>query len=851
MDRNKFKGLCLGDSELFIHDDSDLADYDQFFEFFLANGEMMARVDALHSQHLRHGAKKDVLGVRLVDLWGERTYPIHRGRPAGRFVSRLVGPAGEEVRINDLSDYHQAMDTDTGELSTSYQWANGTTTGRNLSEGFMSKTERHLMVQHYRDFTESQGWTRSFAVQTVFPYHSRASAFYFKHPYGPKTWAWGENEHNYEIEPDANATAGYDDEAHMGLIKFATVFEPLATRVIWCVCPASPPDRWTVEGTTGEIKLEWDLVPGVERKSTIFLSLMTDRDSDDFVGKAQEIASRARAVGWEGERASHRKWWGNELSKSSVEIPDPQIQRLYDIAMLYMIENVGGSYLPFIGVDNVIYETCMCDNPVMLASLVETNHLALAKQELQLIHKYLPAAQKNASDRMSVVLGITNNDAALIPFYMTEDGVELWQDNVLGMYTSPAAYHTALLTKTASYTDDPRFLRDVAYPWLRGYAEYGRLHAVWDQAREAYLFPIENLGGGGEGYWYSKTMSDKLYWRIFARSDPMFRFADFPPVEWIPLDDLRQLDGNWLDVVTNFRWILTCAAIVAERLGQDHDLRRQWSHVAENLLFPQDEKHYLQHLGKSAEPSLGGPAVGSVFWPAEGTFEDLDPARINRTLSAITGRRLLQGLLERGGRAWDAINGLSYAYTGDSDVALRFLQSFAYAADHRGIEMRESTGRQNYYYLLNQGTFILLARNMLIQTFNRTIRIFPAVPKVWREEGISFTGMPAEGGLLVDGRIQQGTVTVAIRARSGETLVTLAGAFETLRLSLAEEVCPADLLEFDIGETESPVSLSLPIRADGAAAYVKINGDPPASTENPTDAIEVSPRARITIGLTR
>jgi len=163
--------------------------------------------------------------------------------------------------------------------------------------------------------------------------------------------------------------------------------------------------------------------------------------------------------------------------------------------MSAMLANVRGSYWGFIGVDNVIYETCMCDNAVMLQSLVETNHLEEARAELQLLNRYLPAARKNAADRMKIVLGVESEDAALLPFYMTEDGIELWQDNVFGMYTSMCAVHSLLPHKTGGYLDDREFLEATAYPWFRAYAEYGRLNAEW---------------------------SERLYKRIFARPDAPF-----------------------------------------------------------------------------------------------------------------------------------------------------------------------------------------------------------------------------------------------------------------------------------------------------------------------------------------
>ncbi|MCC7352143.1 MAG: hypothetical protein IT330_00195, partial [Anaerolineae bacterium] len=785
------------------------ADYDSFFEFVIGNGEMMGRVDALHSQHLRHGAKKDVLCVRLVDLWGERTYPIHRGRPGGRFISKLEDESRHTVSPEDLTRYEQTLDPKTGILHTGYVWKKDEASGKNRSSGFMSKVRPHVMAQKYIDRTSEDGWTRSFAVETIFPHHSRASVFYIKKPYNPKAWAWGEVEHENEIEPVNNAQVEYDPARNIGTVTFSTEFPPLKTQVVWAVIPSPQPDAWEIDQEKGSLIFRWNLAPHEERETTVVAAVLTDRDATDCTERAKEEAQKALAAGWAGMEQEQVEWWRAELGKSSITIPDERFQTLYDVSKYYLLNSVGGSYWGFIGVDNVVYETCMCDNPIMLHALVETNHLEAARRELELLDKYLPAARKNAADRMRVVLGIENHDAALLPFYMTEDGVELWQDNVMGMYTSMSAFHTLSLLKTGRYLADDDYLRSHVYPWLRGYAEYGRLHAAWDKGRDAYIFPIENVGGGGEGLWARVTMSPRLYRRIFAESEPMFRFADFPPIEFFPKEEIAKLSPNWLDAVLNFRWIMEEATRYAERFGVDAGLRAQWRNVAANLHVPQNDDFFLSNTGSDAVPSIGGAAVGGLFWPAEGIFEDYDPEKVQRTVQEVVEQRHIHGLLQRKNKAWDAVYGFSFAYMGLGEEAYQCLMAFEQAADQRGIEMREGLERQNYYYLLNHGSLVLLTRYMVLQTYRGKIRVFPALPAKWRRRGVAFANLPAEGGYVVSGRVNGTSAEVEISDQKGDRIMMLSGHFPSL------EIVPTRLRpeeaerEFALLGTEAQVEIRL------------------------------------------
>ena len=226
------------------------------------------------------------------------------------------------MAVRDLRGYRQELDPKTSMLRTGYSWRKEADRGTNESVGFMSKVRKHLMVHRYRDTVETAGWSRSFTVETLFPYHSRASAFYYKKPYSPKRWAWGEVEEECEIEPVRNASVSYDPEEMLGVVSFATDFPALRTRVAWAIRPETPPDSWEVDEERGSLTFRWNLKSGECRDTTVYAVVMTDRDDPDFPDRAAEEAKAASEAGWDALEEEHRRWWREELGRSRVALPD-------------------------------------------------------------------------------------------------------------------------------------------------------------------------------------------------------------------------------------------------------------------------------------------------------------------------------------------------------------------------------------------------------------------------------------------------------------------------------------------------------------------------------------------------
>jgi hypothetical protein len=88
--------------------------------------------------------------------------------------------------------------------------------------------------------------------------------------------------------------------------------------------------------------------------------------------------------------------------------------------------------------------------------------------------------------------------------------------------------------------------------------------------------------------------------------------------------------------------------------------------------------------------------------------------------------------------------------------------------DPSGTAMMETlTSRP--YYLDSYAAFVLVPISMCLQSYNNTIRVFPAIPEEWRD--IEFYNLPAVNGIRVSGVLKNGKVKSIIYSKDGIELL--------------------------------------------------------------------------------
>jgi hypothetical protein len=135
------------------------------------------------------------------------------------------------------------------------------------------------------------------------------------------------------------------------------------------------------------------------------------------------------------------------------------------------------------------------------------------------------------------------------------------------------------------------------------------------------------------------------------------------------------------------------------------------------------------------------------------------------------------------------------ARAGDGEKAERALEIFSTAFTLRnsfhanGDQSGKGYSKFTYRPFTLEGNFAMAAglQEMLIQSHGGVVRLFPAVPARW--SGASFTGLRAEGALVVSARLRGGRLEHAtLHSERGGTYRILAPGLEetSLRLKAGE-----------------------------------------------------------------
>jgi hypothetical protein len=438
-----------------------------------------------------------------------------------------------------------------------------------------------------------------------------------------------------------------------------------------------------------------------------------------------------------------RKWW---QQAPSVELPDPTAELLFHVGMYKLggLSVPGGPAATLQGpwVEehrmppwssdyhfNVNVQECYWP-------CYAGNHLEALDPLVELLCGWLPRLRANARAFVGV------DDGLQLPHSTDDRGTAMsgfWTGFVDHGSTGWAAQ---LLWQRYRYTLDRAFLRDVAYPFLRG-------------AMRVYEVMLED-----DGQQYSLPVS----------VSPEFGGAE-----------LRAWGRNASYQLAVIHFLCRSVLQASEELGVDASLRARWSDIAmrlpagavgaagagpELLLWegqPLTESHrHLSHL--------------AGIYP----FDTLDyhQGGADRALVRESMRRLTRtgmGLWTGWSLPWAAI---LHARLGNGELAALLLETFrrvfltpGYASTHDarvpGFTVFDS---RPDVMQVEAGTAAAAAvMEMLAHTAGGVLAVFPAVPASWREA--RFSGIRTEGAFLVSAELAEGRVSrLELRSEAGAPL---------------------------------------------------------------------------------
>ncbi len=445
---------------------------------------------------------------------------------------------------------------------------------------------------------------------------------------------------------------------------------------------------------------------------------------------------------------SHKNWWKAFWEKSGIDIPDPVLEKQWYLEQ-YKFGSAARANTPPISLQAV----WTADNGKMPPwkgdfhhdlntqlsywPAYSGNHLDLEEGFLNWLWDIKPTAEKYTKEYFGV-------NGLNVPGVTTLEGKPMggWIQYSCGPTVSAwLGQHFYLHWR---YSMDQEFLKDRAYPWINSVAIFLDEFSVRreDGMRKLPLSSSPEIHDNSKRAWFPETTNFDL---------ALIRFTYEKAAEMALVLGLSEEAEKWSRILTEW-----------PQLAFDESGLK----FAESEAYVESHRHF-SHL-------LGWHPLG-IMDVSQGEEEQ---EIISNTLET----------LEKYGPDWWV--GYSYSWQGnlyarnfDGEKAAQALLDFANCfclpnTFHvNGDQTRSGKSKFTYRPFTLEGNFAFASgiQEMLIQSHSGVVRIFPAVPKSWKD--IQFHQLRTEGGFLVSAKMEDGyVVSMEVEATADGPFRYLAGA---------------------------------------------------------------------------
>ena len=295
------------------------------------------------------------------------------------------------------------------------------------------------------------------------------------------------------------------------------------------------------------------------------------------------------------------------------------------------------------------------------------------------------------------------------------------------------AFASSFFCAISQYYSDDKFTKEYTYPVLKGTAELWSSLVKWDSLKKHYYLP------------------------------PLLSVSE------------NIMEKSVLDAVLAARWNLKMASVYADKLRIDDSLKEKWSYIYKYLYIPQNDSIYLEYLNdKQTRPGGGyfGIRAYTYFgFPVMETLGDINPEKARRSLDRSwkrndNGEGMITFIMN-----WFS---LTESYLGFGNKAYEISNLTTTVKDPSGVALYEYNEKQpdgtlkghNPYFLTGYSSFILSQIAMLLQNYNNSIKVFPALPDHWKD--VEFYNLPAHGNRKVSAVIKSGKIKQIIVKKDSE-----------------------------------------------------------------------------------
>ncbi|MCL1680958.1 glycoside hydrolase family 95 protein [Elizabethkingia miricola] len=438
-----------------------------------------------------------------------------------------------------------------------------------------------------------------------------------------------------------------------------------------------------------------------------------------------------------GEWKSHVKWWKDFWSKSSVKLPDELIEKQYYLE-LYKLGSVSrkgapaitlqavwtadnGSLPPWKGDFHNDLNTQLSYWPAYTG-----NHLQEAVSFTDWLWKIRPANLQYTKQYFDV-------EGLNVPGVVTLNGDPMGGWIQYSLSPTVSAWCAQYFYWQWKYSMDGHFLQQKAYPYVHDAAVY-----------------MENITRLKDG------------------------------VRKLPLSSSPEYNDNsvnaWFKDWTNYdlslaRFLFSAASEIAKASGKE-DEALHWKNILEEL-----PDYNVNETGLTVAPGQSMESSHRHFSPYMAVYP-LALLDVNQPKDKEIVDKSIQHIEKLGTRAWVGYSftwmSTLYARAYQAEKAVKQLQIFAsnfcspnsfhLNGDQKGGQYSGFTYRP--FTLEGNFAFAQGVHELLLQSRQGYIEVFPAIPKDWKN--VSFTNLRAEGAVLVSGKIDnEKLITVKVFSEKG------------------------------------------------------------------------------------
>lgn len=495
-----------------------------------------------------------------------------------------------------------------------------------------------------------------------------------------------------------------------------------------------PPAEIKADGAYGwyEQKTHTEYCYGIvtyRKGNVIYYTLASSNDDENYVQDAKNRLKRAAETGFEKLHEAHRKHWRAYNGKSAVKTGDKLIDKTYRKSW-YLFGSCSrkGFYpMPLQGVwtaDNDCLPPWKGDyhhdtnTELSYQSYLKANRLEEGEVFVEYLWKLKPAYEKFAKDFFGV-------EGILLPSCSTLDGKPMGGWAQYSLSPTMTIWAAQSFDEYYLYTGDEEFLKNRAYPFLRGVGKAiralleekdGKLYLplssspeIFDDTAEAYLQPNSNFDLALMRYLY-KTL--KVYAGILKEN----------PAEYVEI--LEKLD----DIAVSRDGV-----VMLDKTRKLPETHRHFSHLM--CLYPlhlidydtEEHKNIYERTLDDMEKLGTGLWVGFSF--------------------AMSAQ--IYAMAKNGNAAFERLKQFCRGFVGENGFHLNGdFRRFGYTQFHyRPFTLEALFG------------FCDALHEMLLQDHTGKIELFAALPEEWTYREVSIKNLRSRGGLIVSAKMKNGAIT--------------------------------------------------------------------------------------------